>query len=85
MYLQEIARGYGINWTSDKIKPDVEEDKEEDSTAVEDGSEDPDANKVSLPCLHTIQLSKTAHERQSSILRATRQRRTPLPKNNQTP
>jgi len=84
MYLQEIARGYGINWTSDKIKPDVEEDKEEDSTAVEDESEKPEADKVSLSYLYTI-LSKTAHERQSSTLRATRQRRAPLPKNNQTP
>lgn len=26
MYLQEIARGYGINWTSDRLKPDEEEE-----------------------------------------------------------
>jgi len=47
MYLQEIARGYGINWTSDRIKPDEEESKGAETTAVEDGSEETDADKVS--------------------------------------
>jgi hypothetical protein len=85
MYLQEIARGYGINWTSDRIKPDEEEDKGEVKTAVEDGSEEPDADQVSLPCPSNIQLLGTAHKRQSSILRATRRRRSPHPRNHQTP
>ena len=27
MYLQEIARGYGINWTSDRLKQDEPEEE----------------------------------------------------------
>jgi vacuolar protein sorting-associated protein IST1 len=51
MYLQEIARGYGINWTSDRIKLDVEADKEEGSTGVEDETERQDDDKVRVSVL----------------------------------
>jgi vacuolar protein sorting-associated protein IST1 len=53
MYLQEIARGYGINWTSDRLKQDEVEEEEASATDSAEGvakaaDKDEEDSKVSL-------------------------------------
>lgn len=58
MYLQEIARGYGINWTSDRLKRDeVEEDVPVTESAEDAGkSADKDEQTPKVSSLNRIPL-----------------------------
>jgi vacuolar protein sorting-associated protein IST1 len=45
MYLQEIARGYGINWTSDRLKQEEVEEEVPVTESVEDAGKSVDKDE----------------------------------------
>jgi vacuolar protein sorting-associated protein IST1 len=79
MYLQEIARGYGINWTSDRLKQEEVEEEVPVTESVEDAGKSVDKDE------QTPKVSSSTISRATLLISLTMSGRTARPHQKRLP